>query len=88
LAESLGISLSELKTEDGINILASNAIAEGSDPFAMAYSGHQFGNWVPQLGDGRALLLGEVIAKDGNRYDIQLKGAGRTLFSRGGDGRN
>ena len=53
----------------------------------MVYAGHQFGNWVPQLGDGRALLLGEVIAKNNVRYDIQLKGSGRTPYSRGGDGK-
>jgi serine/tyrosine/threonine adenylyltransferase len=56
-------------------------------PIAMAYAGHQFGGFVPQLGDGRAILLGEVIDRDGRRRDIQLKGAGRTPFSRGGDGR-
>ncbi|MFT6303530.1 MAG: hypothetical protein ACI9XK_000525 [Granulosicoccus sp.] len=88
LAELLGINPNALKSEEGVKILAGNAVAEGSEPLAMAYAGHQFGNWVPQLGDGRALLLGEVIAQDGNRYDIQLKGAGRTPFSRGGDGRN
>ncbi|MET0377443.1 MAG: protein adenylyltransferase SelO, partial [Spongiibacteraceae bacterium] len=57
-------------------------------PIATAYAGHQFGGWNPQLGDGRAVLLGEVIGRDGNRYDIQLKGAGRTAYSRGGDGRS
>ncbi|MEO1121165.1 MAG: YdiU family protein, partial [Pseudomonadota bacterium] len=66
---------------------AGNRIAAGSEPIAMAYAGHQFGNWVPQLGDGRALLLGEVIDRDGHRRDIQLKGAGRTPFSRMGDGK-
>ena len=60
---------------------------EGSDPIAQAYAGHQFGNFVPQLGDGRAILLGELIDRGGRRHDIQLKGAGRTHFSRGGDGR-
>ena len=54
----------------------------------MAYAGHQFGNFVPQLGDGRAVLLGELIAKNGNEYDIQLKGSGKTIFSRNGDGRS
>lgn len=88
LAEHLGINADELKSEAGVNVLSGNSIASGSEPLAMAYAGHQFGNWVPQLGDGRALLLGEVIAQDGLRYDIQLKGAGRTPFSRGGDGRN
>lgn len=88
LANHLGIDADQLRSDAGINILAGNETAEGSEPLAMAYAGHQFGNWVPQLGDGRALLLGEVIALDGQRYDIQLKGAGRTPFSRGGDGRN
>ena len=88
LAIQLGIDPSELKSELGIQLLAGNAIHTHSNPIAMAYAGHQFGHWVPQLGDGRAILLGEVIDKDGVRQDIQLKGAGRTPFSRGGDGRN
>jgi len=88
LATHLSIDPDELKSTEGINILAGNTVAKGSEPLAMAYAGHQFGGWAPQLGDGRALLLGEVIGQDGNRYDIQLKGAGRTPFSRGGDGRN
>jgi len=88
LAQELGIDADALRSEDGANILSGNIIAKGSDPIAMAYAGHQFGGWVPQLGDGRALLLGEVIDKNGSRQDIQLKGAGKTPFSRGGDGRN
>jgi uncharacterized protein YdiU (UPF0061 family) len=68
-------------------MLAGNRIAEGSEPLAQAYAGHQFGSFVPQLGDGRANLLGEVIGRDGVRYDIQLKGSGPTPFSRRGDGR-
>ncbi|NND92254.1 MAG: YdiU family protein [Granulosicoccus sp.] len=88
LALTLGIDPQSLKSGTGIAMLAGNAIAAGSQPIAMAYAGHQFGTWVPQLGDGRAILLGEVIGTDGIRYDIQLKGAGRTPFSRGGDGRN
>ncbi|HCU52922.1 MAG TPA: hypothetical protein DIC36_01095, partial [Gammaproteobacteria bacterium] len=56
-------------------------------PLAMAYAGHQFGHFVPQLGDGRAIWLGELRAPDGSRFDVQLKGSGRTAFSRGGDGR-
>ena len=71
----------------GAQVLAGNCIAEGSSPLAQAYAGHQFGHFVPQLGDGRANLLGEVVAQDGRRYDIQLKGAGPTPFSRRGDGR-
>ena len=70
-----------------LKILAGNRVAEGSDPLAIAYAGHQFGHFVPQLGDGRANLLGEVIGLDGKRHDIQLKGSGPTPFSRRGDGR-
>jgi uncharacterized protein YdiU (UPF0061 family) len=69
-------------------MLAGNAIPEGAEPIAQAYAGHQFGGFSPQLGDGRALLLGEVIGADGARYDLQLKGSGRTRFSRGGDGKS
>jgi len=72
---------------DAAAIFAGNTLPAGADPIAMAYAGHQFGNFVPQLGDGRAILLGEVIDQTGTRRDIQLKGAGRTAFSRGGDGR-
>ena len=68
-------------------LFAGNALAAGSAPIAMAYAGHQFGGFVPKLGDGRAILLGEAEARDGTRYDIQLKGSGRTRFSRRGDGR-
>src|SRR6202453_3924492 len=68
-------------------IFAGNVVPAGADPIATAYAGHQFGQFVPQLGDGRAILLGEVIGRDGARRDIQLKGSGRTPFSRSGDGR-
>lgn len=88
LAQSLGLDAGYLASESGIAMLAGNSVPDGAEPIAMAYAGHQFGNWVPQLGDGRAILLGEVIDKQGIRQDIQLKGAGRTPFSRGGDGRN
>ena len=87
LARQLGLDPDRLAAPEGVAILAGNAIPEGAEPLAMAYAGHQFGNWVPQLGDGRAVLLGEIIGRDGLRYDIHLKGAGRTPFSRGGDGR-
>lgn len=87
LASELGIDPRMLATPEGIAVLAGNAIAEGSDPIAMAYAGHQFGNFVPQLGDGRALLIGEVVDRTGTRRDIHLKGSGRTPFSRSGDGR-
>ena len=87
LAASLGLDPAWLASPDGLEVLSGQRVAEGSDPIAQAYAGHQFGNFVPQLGDGRAILLGEVVAPDGRRRDIQLKGAGRTPFSRGGDGR-
>ncbi len=87
LARSLGVDPDELASRQGIEILAGNRIAAGSDPIALAYAGHQFGHFVPQLGDGRANLLGEVLSRDGIRYDIQLKGSGPTPFSRRGDGR-
>ena len=87
LAETLGIDSRALVSKRGVEILAGNKIADGSSPIAMAYAGHQFGYFVPQLGDGRAILLGEVLGKDGVRYDIQLKGSGPTPFSRRGDGR-
>jgi uncharacterized protein YdiU (UPF0061 family) len=87
LARTLGLDPDTLATTQGVAILAGNRIAVGSEPLAEAYAGHQFGHFVPQLGDGRANLLGEVIAHDGARYDIQLKGSGPTPFSRRGDGR-
>ena len=87
LARELGIDPAALMSAEGLEILAGNRVAGGSEPLAMAYAGHQFGHFVPQLGDGRANLLGEVIARDGRSYDIQLKGAGPTPFSRRGDGR-
>jgi uncharacterized protein YdiU (UPF0061 family) len=87
LAEALGIDPDLLCAPEGVAMLAGNRVPEGADPLAQVYAGHQFGGWVPQLGDGRALLLGEVIGRDGRRRDIQLKGAGRTPYSRMGDGR-
>lgn len=87
LADELGLDPVWLSGPEGLAMLAGNAVAEGSTPIATAYAGHQFGNFVPQLGDGRAILLGEVIDRFGRRRDIQLKGAGRTRYSRGGDGR-
>ena len=72
---------------EGARIFAGNETPEGAVPLAQAYAGHQFGGFVPQLGDGRALLLGEVIDRNGRRRDIQLKGSGPTPFSRAGDGR-
>ncbi len=87
LARAMGLDPAALATPEGAAILAGNAIPAGAQPIAQAYAGHQFGHWNPQLGDGRAILLGEVVGTDGLRRDIQLKGAGRTPWSRGGDGR-
>jgi uncharacterized protein YdiU (UPF0061 family) len=87
LAETLGLDPVALAGPEGVAILSGAVVPDGASPLAMAYAGHQFGNFVPQLGDGRAVLLGEVIRPDGARRDIQLKGAGRTPFSRMGDGK-
>lgn len=87
LAAQLGLDAALLSSTAGVEVLSGNTIAQGSEPLAAAYAGHQFGYFVPQLGDGRANLLGEVVDAHGRRFDIQLKGAGRTPFSRGGDGR-
>jgi protein adenylyltransferase len=87
LAIQLGLDPDRLASPEGVEILAGKRIPDGADPIAMAYAGHQFGHFVPQLGDGRAILLGEVIDANGVRRDIQLKGSGPTPFSRRGDGR-
>jgi uncharacterized protein YdiU (UPF0061 family) len=87
LAESLGLDPEALSSPRGVEILAGNSVAEGWEPLALAYAGHQFGHFVPRLGDGRANLLGEIVGRDGLRYDLQLKGSGPTPFSRRGDGR-
>ncbi|MBT8047392.1 MAG: YdiU family protein [Xanthomonadales bacterium] len=87
LAEQLDLDAAWLSSEQGTEMLAGNRLPDGAEPIATVYAGHQFGGWVPQLGDGRAILLGEVIGRDGQRYDIQLKGSGPTPYSRGGDGR-
>ena len=87
LAVQLGLDPDLLDSPEGAEILAGKRIPDGADPIAMAYAGHQFGHFVPQLGDGRAILLGEVIDAEGVRRDIQLKGSGPTPFSRRGDGR-
>jgi len=86
LVTSLGLNIHALQGQDGVAVLAGNRIPEGSVPLAQAYAGHQFGHFT-MLGDGRALLLGEQITPQGERLDIQLKGSGRTPYSRGGDGR-
>ncbi len=87
LAESLGLDVAALRSQAGVQTLAGNVLPPGAQPLAMAYAGHQFGHFVPQLGDGRAVLLGELVDRQGQRHDVALKGAGRTPFSRGGDGR-
>jgi serine/tyrosine/threonine adenylyltransferase len=87
LAVRLGLDPDRLQSSEGAEILSGKRVPNGADPIAMAYAGHQFGHFVPQLGDGRAILLGEVIDADGVRRDIQLKGSGPTPFSRRGDGR-
>ncbi|MEO5733220.1 MAG: protein adenylyltransferase SelO [Rubrivivax sp.] len=87
LADELGLDAQALAAAPGIAVLAGNAVPPGAQPIAQAYAGHQFGGFSPQLGDGRALLLGEVIDRNGQRRDIAIKGSGRTPYSRGGDGR-
>jgi len=86
LAALLGINADWFASEAVTQVFSGNTLLNGSEPIATVYAGHQFGNWNPQLGDGRAILLGEVVARDGQRYEIQLKGAGKTPFSRQGDG--
>jgi len=87
LAQQLRLDPTHLTGAGGVEVFAGNCVPDRADPLAMAYAGFQFGSWVPQLGDGRAILLGELIDCDGQRRDVQLKGAGRTPFSRMGDGR-
>jgi uncharacterized protein YdiU (UPF0061 family) len=86
LATELGLDADWLRTEDGLRFLVGTHVLPGERPVAQAYAGHQFGGFVPRLGDGRALLLGEVTTADGQRRDLHLKGSGRTPFARGGDG--
>ena len=87
LAKELGLDSAVLESPDGVAMLAGNAIPPGAEPLAQAYAGHQFGYLNPQLGDGRAILLGEIVDRNGRPRDIQLKGSGPTPFSRNGDGR-
>ncbi|MDB5663230.1 MAG: hypothetical protein JWN59_1568, partial [Sphingomonas bacterium] len=87
LAEELGLDPEWLAGPEGLAVLAGMTIPEGAEPIALAYAGHQFGHFSPQLGDGRAILLGELLDRNGKRRDVQLKGAGITPFSRRGDGR-
>jgi uncharacterized protein YdiU (UPF0061 family) len=88
LAHLLQIDPAWLHTSDALAVFAGNTVPPNAQPIATVYAGHQFGGWNPQLGDGRAILLGEVVGTDGRRYDIQLKGAGETPYSRNGDGRS
>lgn len=87
LAKELGLDADELSSPEGAKVLAGAEAPAKSAPLAMAYAGHQFGGFSPQLGDGRALLLGELVGADGQRRDLHLKGSGKTPFSRGGDGK-
>ncbi|MBU3689884.1 MAG: hypothetical protein B7C54_05410 [Acidimicrobiales bacterium mtb01] len=87
LADELGLDSAFLRSPDGVAVLVGNVVPDGAEPIAQAYSGHQFGGFSPRLGDGRALLLGELIDVRGRRRDIHLKGSGRTPFARGGDGK-
>lgn len=88
LADELGLDWRARDAEELVGVFSGMSLPAGARPIAMAYAGHQFGHFAPQLGDGRAILLGEVVSPGGDRFDIQLKGAGVTRFSRGGDGRS
>jgi len=85
---TLGLKETQVSDETLANFFSGQKLMEGSEPIAIAYAGHQFGNFVPQLGDGRAVLIGEVTNDEGKRFDLQLKGSGQTYFSRGGDGKS
>ena len=87
LAEELGVDPQRLRSDEGVSVLVGNTVPDGASPIAQAYAGHQFGGYSPRLGDGRALLLGEVHDAHGRRRDLHLKGSGRTPFARGGDGK-
>jgi serine/tyrosine/threonine adenylyltransferase len=86
LAAELGLDATWLRSPDGLGLLVGAQVPADAEPVAQAYAGHQFGGFVPRLGDGRALLLGELVDADGHRRDLHLKGSGRTPFARGGDG--
>ena len=87
VAEMLGFQPQDMASPRFAEVFAGNALLDGMQPYAANYGGHQFGQWAGQLGDGRAITLGEVIAPDNRRYELQLKGAGRTPYSRTADGR-
>jgi len=86
LASELGLDATALSGAEGLRLLVGNLVPDGATPVAQAYAGHQFGGYAPRLGDGRALLLGELVDRDGHLRDLHLKGSGRTPFARGGDG--
>jgi serine/tyrosine/threonine adenylyltransferase len=86
LADEIGLDLSGMDGEERTKLLSGNLVPDGTEPFAQAYAGHQFGNFT-MLGDGRAIVLGEHLTPSGQRLDLQFKGSGRTPYSRGGDGR-
>src|SRR5699024_5514206 len=86
LAAEFGLDPDQLRSRDGTRLLVGNQLPEGATPVAQAYAGHQFGSYVPRLGDGRALLLGELTDSGGRPHDLHLKGSGPTPFARGGDG--
>ena len=88
LADDFDLDISSLKSEAGIKILSGSDIPTNLTPIALAYAGHQFGHFNPQLGDGRALLLAEIIDKNQQKFDVQLKGSGQTIYSRNGDGKS
>ena len=87
LAQEMGLTTVDMDEQAITSLFAGNAVPKGAEPLAMVYAGHQFGNFVPQLGDGRALLLGDLVSPDGVSRDIHLKGSGQTAYSRNGDGR-
>src|SRR4051794_29511889 len=87
LAAELGVDAAALRADAGVAVLAGSAVPDGASPVAQAYAGHQFGSYSPRLGDGRALVLGEVVDGEGGRRDVHLKGSGRTPFARGADGK-
>ncbi len=87
VARMLGLDEAALKSAEWVQVLAGNTLWPGMVPYAANYGGHQFGHWAGQLGDGRAIVLGELVTPDGQRYELQLKGAGRTPYSRRADGR-
>jgi len=86
LAEEMDLSVGQLSSTEMAELFSGNRIPDGAEPLAMVYAGHQFGQFNPQLGDGRAILLGEITHPGGGLLGIQLKGSGRTVYSRNGDG--